>query len=114
MSDTTFNPTPLTGVFNEITPPDQVMGNDPYLGNGYFAPQADNSSNLENVAKFQVGQGSKTVKMDEQGIWTGGDLFEDAAISLSVNGVLKLKEGTIIVNDGVNDRIIIGKQDGGF
>lgn len=77
---------------------------------------------------FEAGAGSKTMKMDERGMWMGSEDFETAPFSVDMNGNIKIVStdsdggyilinaelNQILLNDGVEDRILIGKQVGGF
>ena len=116
---------------------------------------------LDNIAKMQVGFGTKAFKADESGIWLGANKWADAPFRVDMEGnvvassatfsqyatdsdlttldgqVLKkagsaqpltgdIRVGSganvkidganarIIINDGSNDRILIGYQSGGF
>ena len=82
---------------------------------------------LGRVAGMSVGEGSKTMKADESGLWLGALRFADARFSVDMDGNLTISSATsgaritisasnknIIVNDGTNDRVIIGYQLNGF
>jgi hypothetical protein len=95
---------PVTGVFNIVKPPPRTGGDSAYLGNGYWRG-ADNSANskYDEVNQFQVGRGNTATKIDEQGIWFGGNKFNNARVRIS-------QEGNFVFNDGKFDRILIGEQ----
>jgi hypothetical protein len=77
---------------------------------------------------IEVGAGAKTFKMDERGQWMGASDFSDAPFRIdmqgnfylyasdSSGGYIKISADLqqIIVNDGTNDRILIGRQEGGL
>ena len=82
---------------------------------------------LDSIDAMQVGFGSKVFRTDKSGIWLGGKKFSDAVFGVDMNGKIISKslsgtagitingtDRTIIVNDGTNDRILIGFQSGGF
>lgn len=82
------------------------------------------SATFKNI---EVGAGSKTFKMDERGQWMGASDFEDAPFRIDMDGNFYLYSDSgdgyikisanltqIIVNDGTTDRILIGRQVGGF
>ena len=77
--------------------------------------------------ELEAGAGSKTFKMDERGMWMGASNFGDAPFRIDMDGNFYLYASSgggyiqisadltqIIVNDGTNDRILIGRQEGGF
>lgn len=85
---------------------------------------ADTLSNIQSMA---IGMGSKAFHGDSSGIWLGGVKFEDARFSVDMDGNIIISSATtgakitissinknIIVNDGTNDRVLIGFQSGGF
>lgn len=77
---------------------------------------------------IEVGAGAKTFKMDERGQWMGAVDFDDAPFRIdmegnfylyaldSSGGYIKISADLqqILVNDGSNDRVLLGRQDGGF
>jgi len=80
---------------------------------------------LDNVASLKIGSGAKAFKADESGIWLGANAFEDAPFSVDMSGnvvasTLNLSaylskageeqqlSGSIVINDGTNDIILIG------
>jgi hypothetical protein len=109
-------------VFNDVTEgtlPTKTA--DSVAGNSY----------LSNLAGMQIGSGNQVFRGDGSGIWLGASKFEDAPFSvdmdgnvvatgLSLSGYLtkagtdQVLGGNIIINDGTNDRILIGYQLNGF
>ena len=76
---------------------------------------------------LKIGVGDSSFKVDQQGMWLGADQFEDAPFRIYINGniYMEASSGTgyllidaensrIIVNDGTNDRVLIGYHSGGF
>lgn len=77
---------------------------------------------------FKRGRGDRVFGSDDNGIWLGSADFDDAPFSVSMDGEMNLRpaggeeEGlrlsgsdrTIIVNDGTDDRVLIGRLVGGF
>ena len=80
---------------------------------------------MPNVASMKVGAGAKAFKADESGIWLGGNKFEDAPFSVDMDGNIvattlslgaylskagtgQQLTGSIRINDGANDIILIG------
>ena len=72
---------------------------------------------------LQIGVGSRSFKIDEQGLWLGADQFENANFYVDMSGNVYMKASTgdsyllldsknskIVVNDGTEDVITIGKQ----
>lgn len=73
--------------------------------------------------KFRRGSGNAVFGSDENGIWLGAADFADAVFSVSMEGLATFKgqgagtagifinaeDKTIIVNDGTNDRVLIGE-----
>jgi len=78
--------------------------------------------------KFKRGHGNSTFGSDENGIWLGAAEFAEAVFSVSMAGLAIFKgagdgtagifinavDKTIIVNDGSDDRILIGFGEGLF
>lgn len=73
----------------------------------------------EKLSTIEVGRGSKTMKVDERGLWLGAEDYADAPFRVSMEGVMYLSVGNgtitidptlpaIIINDGTNDRVILG------
>jgi len=87
----------------------------------------DNVDNL-NPSSFAVGKGNNAVFMDERGTWWGNQDPTKAPVFIDMDGNWTLKSTAlgggyikisadlqqIIVNDGDNDRILIGRQKGGL
>jgi len=94
---------PILNAFNDIIPPVSATQDTNTIGDGYMAPVPKSAGNFERVEHFEVGQGSETIKMDRQGLWMGAQTFEKARYKISTNG-------TVIYNDGINDRILIGED----
>ena len=80
---------------------------------------------MPDVASIKIGQGDQAFKADQSGIWLGANKFIDAPFSVDMNGNVTITSSSgklifdainnrIIVNDGSNDRIVIGFQSGGF
>ena len=92
----------LKGAFNDIELPygvqNGMMGN---VNQGYFPPPTATVAQLDHVKQFQVGEGTKTFKIDSQGMWLGDKLFTDAPWRIDMNG-------NMYFNDGEFDRIFIG------
>lgn len=76
---------------------------------------------------FKRGYGNNIFGSDENGIWLGAADFVDAPFSVSIDGkiITRATDGTgsitinstdktILINDGTNDRVLIGYQSGGF
>ena len=77
---------------------------------------------------MEVGAGNKTMKMDERGMWLGHAVFENAPFRVDMEGnfylystengggFIKISADLtqILVNDGDNDRILIGRDEEGF
>ncbi|HCC67778.1 TPA: hypothetical protein DEP90_01015 [Patescibacteria group bacterium] len=72
---------------------------------------------------LQIGVGDLSFKIDEQGLWLGADKFEDSSFNIDMSGnvYMKASGGTsyllldsenskIVVNNGTEDVITIGKQ----
>lgn len=57
---------------------------------------------------FKRGYGENTFGVDDNGLWFGAADFENAPIKMDRANV------RILINDGTNDRILIGKDEGGF
>ena len=100
-------------VFNDVTEgtlPTKTA--DSVAGNSY----------LSNLAGMQIGSGNQVFHGDGSGIWLGASKFVDAPFSVDMDGNISSKSATgvagvyifgkdeqIIVNDGANDRVLIGK-----
>lgn len=77
---------------------------------------------------IEVGAGSKTMKMDERGMWMGASDFSQAPFRVDMDGNFYLYSSStdggyikisadltqIIVNDGTTDIMLFGRQVGGF
>ena len=77
---------------------------------------------------MKIGSGDKSLKIDEQGIWAGTNQFESADFYIDMNGNMYMKAATgdsyllldsdnskIVVNDGTENVITMGKQaDGSY
>lgn len=100
-----INPKPikLSDVFNNVEPPQILGGDSPNIGNGYRVPQPKGEGVLTRVSQFEVGQGNNTIKMDQQGLWLGNQKFEKARYRMGM-------DGTVVYNDGENDRILMGED----
>lgn len=57
---------------------------------------------------FKRGYGETTFGVDDNGLWLGKAEFSGAPFRVSRGDV------RIIINDNTNDRILIGKDEGGF
>jgi len=93
--------------------------NQPVLSREY-ADQRIN--NLANIKRLRVGNEDKVFSLDvEQGLFLGAKVFADAPFSVDFSGNIKsvstngsgsiIISGAgknIIVNDGVNDRVLLG------
>lgn len=66
-------------------------------------PAPKGQENFDKMEELQIGQGNKTVKADEQGFWIGHQSYDRARFRISM-------EGTMIYNDGTNDRILMGED----
>jgi hypothetical protein len=83
------------------------------------------SSLIKNQREFSLGEGAKTLKYDQQGLWLGAQKFEDApfkvdmegnvtATSLSLSqyisktGENQILSGSIVIYDGEAVNIFIG------
>lgn len=97
----------------------------------------DNSSNrnesldsVENLnpTSFAIGKGYKAMFSDERGTWWGDPNPKKAPVHIDMNGNWTLRSKALgggyilinaeltqfLMNDGKNDRLLIGKQVGGF
>lgn len=92
--------TELKSAFNDIKPPFGTEIGYSSPDPGYFPPPTP-SNRLEQVEKFQVGHGSKTFKMDQDGMWLGGEVFLESPWRIDM-------DGNMYFNDGTTDRIFIG------
>jgi len=74
---------------------------------------------------FKRGYGDAIFGSNDLGIWLGAADFEDAPFRVDMEGriylttsdgsmVIDTTNKRIIINDGTDDRILIGYQDGGF
>lgn len=93
----------LTNAFNDISIPFGASSNafaSP-MPQGYYPDNPGFVEQLDHVKHLQVGEGSDTIKIDRQGLWTGD---KDFALAPYRSDML----GTQIWNDGSNDRMIIG------
>ena len=76
---------------------------------------------------LKIGAGDQSFKVDRQGLWLGADQFEDAPFRIYINGniymqaasgsgylLIDAENSRIIVNDGTNDRVLMGYDSGGF
>lgn len=90
-------------------------------------PQYDSSraglQTVQSAAEINIGNGSNSFRADRQGIWMGSDRFATAPFRIDMNGNMWLKSAAagggyilidaqntrIVVNDGTNDRVVIGK-----
>lgn len=90
-------------------------------------PQVYGIDNLNSLKTLQVGTGNYAFKIDKNGMWLGANSFDDAIFSVTLTGDLVIRSAAsgaritissvnknIIVNDGTNDRVLIGYQSGGF
>ena len=91
-------------------------------------PQAEGIAgqlNLDNILSMQVGSGSNVFRSDQSGLWLGANKFEDAPFKIDMQGNIYVEtvNGTIVIdginnriviNDGTNDRVLIGYQLNGF
>ena len=59
-------------------------------------------SNEGNFQVIQVGAGSKSFKMDQQGFWLGADSFEDAPFKIDMDGNITVEKGTLSIGSGDN------------
>jgi len=80
---------------------------------------------LDNILAMQVGSGTSVFRADESGLWLGANKFADAPFKIDMQGNIYVEttSGTIvidgvnnriIINDGSNDRVLIGYQLNGF
>jgi hypothetical protein len=80
---------------------------------------------LLNVKEIQVGAGSTVFKVNKEGLFLGADNYTDAPFKISFAGVMVFSQDSgkikidgvnkrIIVNDGTNDRVLIGYYSGLF
>lgn len=89
----------ITNAFNDIT----MMPSNNFadaLPLGFYPANNAETTQLGHMQQLQVGEGDKTFKIDQQGMWLGNNLFENAPWRINM-------EGEMIFNDGTNDRIII-------
>ena len=90
-------------------------------------PMADNWGGFQVFSQsFKRGFGNDIYGVDQNGLWMGAAEFADAPFSVDYQGrvsvtsadgkTLKITaaDNNFIVNDGTNDIILIGYQNGGF
>jgi len=107
-------------------------------------PSVADGTSSSNVNSLEIGKGSKVFRSDQSGIWLGAEVFADAPFSVDMEGNVTAttgnfltKTGTtqafsgsinvgagnvlidgankrILINDGTDDRILLGFQSGGF
>lgn len=106
--------------FRDITDIDQENNNE-------RNESLDNVNNL-NPSSFAVGKGNNAMFTDERGTWWGNQDPTKAPIFIDMDGNWTLKSTALgggyikinasltqfLVNDGTTDRILIGRQVGGF
>lgn len=72
---------------------------------------------------LQSGAGINVFRVNNDGVFIGGDNYDDAPINFSYDGVQQLgvsnvkldgNNKRIIINDGTNDRVLIGYLAGKF
>ena len=97
-------------IFQNITPPKPM-------------DKPDESYQDLRGKKFEVGTGDKATRADERGFWMGATNPEDAPFYIDTDGNVTIKgaggakfkidsqTGSIIINDGRNDRILIGFEE---
>ena len=107
----------------KVNPFNDVADIDPSSG-----PQNVYGTDLvDNIQAIKIGSGATAFKADQSGIWLGANEFADAPFSVSMDGkiITRATDGTgsitinstdktIIINDGTNDRVLLGFQSGGF
>jgi hypothetical protein len=80
---------------------------------------------LDNILAMQVGSGTSVFRADQSGFWLGANKFADAPFRVDMQGNVYIITATgglifdainnrIIVNDGTNDRVLIGYLQNGF
>ena len=69
---------------------------------------ARSSVDLGTFREVNVGEGSTAIKMDNQGLWVGGETFAEAPMRTDMDGT------TIYTDPDGYDRILIGYESGGF
>ncbi len=80
---------------------------------------------LRRVAALEVGTGARAVKMDQSGLWIGGNKFEDANFKINLLGALFAQSANgqiqidtpnnrIVIYEGATPRVLIGYHSGGF
>lgn len=92
--------------FNDIQAPASLLGgSSSYLGNGYWSGSNTGGVDLNNLFSLNLGAGNNAIKMDsEQGIWLGGNQFNEARTRIDTKGNYIFKD-----SEGV-DRILIGEN----
>lgn len=91
----------------------------------FLKKQAREEKSRPDLGKFKemsVGDGSKVLRSDQQGLWQGAAKFADAPFKVDMEGnvTITAADGSaylkfnsnltrILVNDGTNDRVLIGK-----
>lgn len=82
-------------------------------------------SYLDRVSGIQVGEGTKVLRADQSGFWLGDAKWATAPFRIDMQGrayfesddgklTIDAVNNRLIVNDGTNDRILIGYQLNGF
>lgn len=84
---------------------------------------AYNSDSIQHFKELSIGAGTNVFKANAEGVFIGGTDFTSAPISFTYSGVQKLGISNLtldgpnkrmLVNDGTNDRVLIGFLSGKF
>jgi hypothetical protein len=88
----------------------KIINNKVFTDIGDFNPMerdqdiqsGDQNNFLSNTRKLTIGEGSASIKMGKEGLWSGSRTFITAPFRMDING-------NMTWNDGTTDRMYIGK-----
>lgn len=113
--------TDLTPKFKKLKTADEELRIEYVAGERPIGESIGGMLAFSNV--FRKGYGDDIFGIDNNGVWLGAADFVDAPVQFYMDGYLHLGASNvkidgvnkrIIINDGTNDRVIIGYQSNGF